>query len=300
MAYGLSYVLIVILVILALYILWDRYVHSNTLTKLASSVDNLVDKTKTFLALENDKPSEEKRAMENDTQLPPLMEMENVPEMTPEEMRELQALQEAGVVPVEMEGSLDQPLDNVVAADDDEDSQSAELNDNSSEENDQDNDNVVENFIYTSYPHYCENCGYKGRIGCNNCSNCGYCITPSGNGECVSGDANGPYFRDDCVAYEYSNSGTRVYSNSPYRYLLGIPSWRTNRYYYDFRGYPRKGYVKRRHSGTRPYGGYSGSRGRSYNRTSHGSRGSGGGSRSRSGSRSHGGSRGSGGGSHRR
>lgn len=83
-----------------------------------------------------------------------------------------------------------------------------------------------ESFIVYSYPKYCSACGQLDRYRCNNCVNCGYCYTPNGNGECVPGDGNGPYFREDCVAYEHSGniSGTgrpgyrvrRVYPNQYY------------------------------------------------------------------------------------
>lgn len=106
---------------------------------------------------------------------------------------------------------------------------------------------MVENFYYYyDYPRYCTHCGGKGRFSCNNCENCGYCITPDGYGECVSGDANGPYFREDCIAYEHSANGYRIYKHSPYRYLVGLPYWRRDAYYHDLRGYPRTRYVRRR------------------------------------------------------
>ena len=63
-----------------------------------------------------------------------------------------------------------------------------------------------ESFIVYSYPKYCSECGQLNRFRCNNCVNCGYCYTPDGRGECVPGDGNGPFFRDDCVAYEHSGS----------------------------------------------------------------------------------------------
>lgn len=89
----------------------------------------------------------------------------------------------------------------------------------------------VENFTIYSYPKYCTNCGSNNRRNCNNCTNCGYCITPNGRGECVPGDSNGPYFREDCIGYEHT---------SP-RYNIGrvYPYWRRDGYYYDPRGYPR-------------------------------------------------------------
>ena len=75
------------------------------------------------------------------------------------------------------------------------------------------------------YKHYCSNCGYKSKYKCANCVNCGYCITPNGYGECVPGDSNGPYFRNDCVYYSfgrnyypYSNIYPIVKAHSLYPY----------------------------------------------------------------------------------
>ena len=33
--------------------------------------------------------------------------------------------------------------------------------------------------------------------------NCGYCFPNRANPSCVPGDAQGPYFREDCLNYEY-------------------------------------------------------------------------------------------------
>lgn len=62
-----------------------------------------------------------------------------------------------------------------------------------------------ENLVVTTYPKeaYCANCGELDRARCGECADCGYCYTPNGTGECVPGDENGPYFRADCVEYEY-------------------------------------------------------------------------------------------------
>lgn len=60
------------------------------------------------------------------------------------------------------------------------------------------------NYYYPFYSKYCSSCGWKSRYSCSNCINCGYCITPYGYGECVPGDSKGPYFREDCLAWEYA------------------------------------------------------------------------------------------------
>ena len=62
-----------------------------------------------------------------------------------------------------------------------------------------------EHYTQYRYPKYCKSCGEKSRSKCNNCVNCGYCLTPNGYGQCVTGDEKGPYFREDCVDYEYNN-----------------------------------------------------------------------------------------------
>ena len=49
---------------------------------------------------------------------------------------------------------------------------------------------------------YCRNCGDYGRGGCSSCINCGFAINESGTGQCVPGDARGPYFQQDAVAYQ--------------------------------------------------------------------------------------------------
>jgi|688.fasta_scaffold295451_3 hypothetical protein len=68
-----------------------------------------------------------------------------------------------------------------------------------------------ENFYtYNSYfKQYCPTCGWRDRYSCGKCTNCGYCINSQGVGECVPGDSSGPYFREDCMYWEY---------NSPYMY----------------------------------------------------------------------------------
>lgn len=64
----------------------------------------------------------------------------------------------------------------------------------------------IENFYVSTQPKdsYCSECGTKGRRRCGECVNCGFCYTPNGYGECIPGDENGPYFREDCLNYEYT------------------------------------------------------------------------------------------------
>lgn len=76
-----------------------------------------------------------------------------------------------------------------------------------------------ENFTLVDYSlNYCRSCGWKNRLSCRNCTNCGFCITANGVGSCVSGDENGPYFRQDCAVYEYSKPSLYQYPQYPYSY----------------------------------------------------------------------------------
>lgn len=82
-------------------------------------------------------------------------------------------------------------------------------------------DDTKEKYVVTTYPkeRYCANCGELNRKRCSECVDCGYCYTPNGTGECVPGDENGPYFRADCVDYEYRTPivlGGLYYPRGPY------------------------------------------------------------------------------------
>lgn len=55
------------------------------------------------------------------------------------------------------------------------------------------------------YANYCGQCGYLGDYDCATCINCGTCITANGYKECVPGDVNGPYFREDCNQWYYNS-----------------------------------------------------------------------------------------------
>ena len=95
-----------------------------------------------------------------------------------------------------------------------------------------------EHYTQYRYPKYCKSCGEKSRGECNNCINCGYCLTPNGYGQCVTGDEQGPYFREDCKDYEYNNP-IFSYFRSWFR-----PLWRRDKYYYDVIGYPKSTYKR--------------------------------------------------------
>lgn len=58
----------------------------------------------------------------------------------------------------------------------------------------------------------CPNCGKRDKLQCFECKTCGWCLTPNGYGECVPGDLNGPYFRQDCLAWQ---SGSPITYNHP-------------------------------------------------------------------------------------
>lgn len=60
--------------------------------------------------------------------------------------------------------------------------------------------------VYTiTAKKYCSQCGGLGRGLCSECTNCGYCLNADGTGECVSGNANGPFNGDNCFDYEYTS-----------------------------------------------------------------------------------------------
>jgi len=84
----------------------------------------------------------------------------------------------------------------------------------------------VEGFYTDSgyYKKYCPSCGWRSRYACSKCTNCGYCVTASGYGECVPGDSSGPYFRNDCMYWEYGDP----YEYYPYSHIYPIVSIRSN------------------------------------------------------------------------
>ena len=96
------------------------------------------------------------------------------------------------------------------------------------------------------YKKYCGSCGIKSRFNCSKCTNCTFCIGPDGSGECVPGDSNGPYFREDCVASLYTEYGN---PNDFYPYNNIFPTLSTYNMYpyyrWNLRNSPRFGYRKR-------------------------------------------------------
>jgi len=70
-----------------------------------------------------------------------------------------------------------------------------------------------------SYKRYCSSCGdLPNRAAVGSCTNCGICLTPTGNEEAVPGDQYGPYFRDDCLHWDYGNR----YEYYPYSSVFPI------------------------------------------------------------------------------
>lgn len=77
-------------------------------------------------------------------------------------------------------------------------------------------------FIEGYFPfRYCRSCGYRSRRQCNKCTNCGFCVPYRGKGNCVPGDNRGPYFRSDCVDWEYGDE--YIYRDHPRRYRRRRP-----------------------------------------------------------------------------
>ena len=69
---------------------------------------------------------------------------------------------------------------------------------------------------FSYFKNYCPSCGWRSRYSCSKCINCGYCITAKGVGSCESGDSSGPYFREDCMIWDYGSNydyypGSTVY-----------------------------------------------------------------------------------------
>lgn len=109
----------------------------------------------------------------------------------------------------------------------------------------------IEGFsVYSS----CRNCGKLGERRCGDCPSCGWCVSDNGYGECVPGDANGPYFRQDCVDWQHMSNykihmspyGEPIYPvYDPYNFSYWNPwTWRGNYRYH--RRSPRRHYSGRR------------------------------------------------------
>ena len=65
------------------------------------------------------------------------------------------------------------------------------------------------------YKKYCSDCHHRSLYACGKCTNCGNCQDVNGYSECVPGDSSGPYFREDCVRWNYgSNQYYAPYSHA--------------------------------------------------------------------------------------
>ena len=79
---------------------------------------------------------------------------------------------------------------------------------------------------YLNYPRYCSNCSYLNQKKCKSCQNCGICYTNNGVGECIPGDKNGPYFREDCAYWDFNkNYNSLGYNYNYLDYPTVIPRW---------------------------------------------------------------------------
>lgn len=97
------------------------------------------------------------------------------------------------------------------------------------------NKNIKEGYFpYLSFKGYCGGCGKLSREDCSSCTNCGFCTTIDGRKNCVPGDNFGPYFREDCADWEYSdpyqrNSKSHKYPNVRNLDIYPYYSWRNLR-----------------------------------------------------------------------
>jgi hypothetical protein len=84
--------------------------------------------------------------------------------------------------------------------------------------------------FYNLNSEYCGDCGKRGRFSCGKCVDCGFCVTADGRSSCVSGDAKGPYFNEDCAYWEHSQPWlidydpryARILSYPPYNYRMPL------------------------------------------------------------------------------
>jgi len=81
----------------------------------------------------------------------------------------------------------------------------------------------VYNSTYTVSEHFtmspCPNCGKRDKFQCFQCDECVWCWNKKGYGQCVPGNENGPYFSQDCYAWQSQPD--------PYRdYQYYLPGWR--------------------------------------------------------------------------
>lgn len=61
-------------------------------------------------------------------------------------------------------------------------------------------------YSYNNYfKEYCPSCRYRDRYSCGKCTNCGLCGFNNGTSECVPGNSDGPYYREDCDFWTYGD-----------------------------------------------------------------------------------------------
>lgn len=87
------------------------------------------------------------------------------------------------------------------------------------------NMNKTENF-YTLAPQdpECEDCYYKKPNECLSCSNCGICGTGS-TAKCVPGDAEGPYYTEQCNKWMYTDHKSGKTDTKPVTTMSRPWSW---------------------------------------------------------------------------
>ena len=94
----------------------------------------------------------------------------------------------------------------------------------------------VEGFTdyYGYYKKYCPSCGHRGKRSCGKCTNCILAYTANGHSECIPGNSQGPFFRDDILYYEYGDAetyynGANVYPIVQMRNVKPYTRWNLNR-----------------------------------------------------------------------
>lgn len=65
--------------------------------------------------------------------------------------------------------------------------------------------------FHEKYGGYCKCCKGKSINQCHECFNCGFCIDKLGRGQCVPGDAHGPYNKNiKCAMWYHSDPFSRM------------------------------------------------------------------------------------------
>jgi len=85
--------------------------------------------------------------------------------------------------------------------------------------------NNVEGFYpyYGAYKKYCGSCSGRSIYSAGKCTNCGICYTQPKEGgplvsQSVAGDSRGPYFKKDCIYWNYGNP----YHHYPYDHIFPV------------------------------------------------------------------------------